>query len=274
MSRSPLRLPLDAHSLRDALTAPGLTWRRLDVVAETASTNADLLARAAAGEDIDGAVLIAEHQTAGRGRIGRRWQAAPLASITMSVGIAVKHVPTDAWGWLPLAAGVAVVDAVAAVTDIDAGLKWPNDVLAGGGKLAGILSEASSPNQAIVVGIGLNITMRSDEIDDPGATSLLELGVTAPQRDPLVRQLLRELGTRIAEWRRAGGADARLIADYRARSLTIGSLVRAVLPGDREIVGIARAVDEQGRLRIDANGEIFALSAGDVVHLRPMGRWA
>jgi BirA family biotin operon repressor/biotin-[acetyl-CoA-carboxylase] ligase len=271
MSRDPLRLPLDARSLRDALTAPGLTWRRLDVVAETASTNADLLARAAAGEDIDGAVLIAEHQTAGRGRIGRRWQAAPRASITMSVGIAVKDVPTDAWGWVPLAAGVAVVDAVAAVTDIEAGLKWPNDVLAGGGKLAGILSEVVSPNQAIVVGIGLNVTLRSDEVDDPAATSLLELGVTAPQRDPLVRRLLRELGTRIADWRRAGGADARLIADYRARSLTIGSRVRAVLPGDREIVGIARSVDEQGRLRIESNGQTIALSAGDVVHLRPMG---
>ena len=121
-------------------------WRRVDVVTETGSTNADLLARAAAGEDIDGAVLIAEHQTAGRGRHGRSWSAPPRSQIALSVGVGVGDVPTDGVGlaaagrpvsrWStrsPSAAGVA------------AGLKWPNDVLAGGGKLAGILAEVAAP---------------------------------------------------------------------------------------------------------------------------------
>jgi BirA family biotin operon repressor/biotin-[acetyl-CoA-carboxylase] ligase len=269
MGREPLRPPLDAPSLREGLTGPGTPWRRLDVVEETSSTNADLLARAAAGEDIDGVVLIAEHQTAGRGRNGRGWSGAPRAQVTMSVGVDAADVPTGSWGWLPLAAGVAVVDAVASVTATDAGLKWPNDVLAGGGKLAGILSEVASPKPMIVVGIGLNVTLRADEIDDSVATSLLQLGVAAPDRDRLVRRLLRELGSRIASWRAAGGTDARLISDYRARSLTIGSSVRAVLPGDREIFGMARGVDEQGRLVIESEGQTIAVSAGDVVHLRP-----
>src|SRR6266481_6208741 len=129
MSTKDVPPALDAVSLRDALAGPGLRWRRLDVVERTGSTNADLLARAAAGEDIAGAVLIAEHQTAGRGRNGRVWSS-PRAQLTMSVGVEGGDVPIDTWGWLPLAAGVAVVDAVAAVAGVKAGLKWPNDVLA------------------------------------------------------------------------------------------------------------------------------------------------
>ncbi len=263
---------LDAASLRESLTGPGLPWRRLDVVDETGSTNADLLRRAAAGENIDGPVLIAEHQTVGRGRIGRTWSAAPRAQVLLSVGVDVAYVPTDVWGWLPLATGVAVVDAVAAVARVEAGLKWPSDVIAGGGKLAGILASVAASSSVVVVGVGLNVTLRAGEIPDPGATSLLDLGAAAPDRDRLVRQLLRELGARIASWRGARGADARLFADYRARSLTIGSRVRAQLPGDREIVGTAVSVDEQGRLQIVTDGETVAVSAGDVVHLRPIRR--
>jgi BirA family transcriptional regulator, biotin operon repressor / biotin---[acetyl-CoA-carboxylase] ligase len=250
------------------LTAP---WRRLDVVTETGSTNVDLLARAAAGEDIDGAVLIAEHQTAGRGRGGRGWAGVARSQIILSVGIGASQVDSAAWGLVPLAAGLAVLDMLDAVGGIDAGLKWPNDVLVGDRKLAGILAEVASPNPLIVVGIGVNITLRAEEIDDAVATSLTQLGVENPDRDRLVRVLLDGLGARIASWRNAGGPDAALLADYRARSLTIGSRVRAILPGDREIVGVARDIDEQGRLRIDADGTAVEVSAGDVIHLRPVG---
>jgi BirA family biotin operon repressor/biotin-[acetyl-CoA-carboxylase] ligase len=89
MDRDALRTPLDVAALRAELVGTGLGWRQLDVVAQTGSTNADLLARAALGADIDGAVLIAEHQTAGRGRQGRGWSATPRAQITMSVGVSV-----------------------------------------------------------------------------------------------------------------------------------------------------------------------------------------
>jgi BirA family biotin operon repressor/biotin-[acetyl-CoA-carboxylase] ligase len=267
-----LRAPLDAQSLRGIVLGPPSPWRRLDVIPETGSTNADLVSRAMAGEDIHGAVLIAEHQIRGRGRNGRKWSAIPGAQILLSVGVATHGVPTHLWGWLPLAAGVAVADAVLAVSGIDARLKWPNDVLADGGKLAGILAEAVPTRAAIVVGIGVNVTLRSAEVPDVGIASLLELGIEAPDRDRLTRRLLLDLGGRIAEWRQAGAGSSKLIVDYRARSATIGSRVRATLPGGGRVVGMARDVDDQGRLVIDADGQPVAISAGDVVHLRPDGQ--
>lgn len=269
MHRDQLRLPLDAVSLREALTGHDLPWRQLDVVAETGSTNADLLARAAAGDDIDGSVLIAEHQTSGRGRGGRTWLGVPSALITMSVGVSTRGVSSETWGWVPLMTGVAVVDAVAAVTGVRAGLKWPNDVLVGDGKLAGILAEVATPAPVIVVGVGLNVTLQPDEIAAPGVTSLSALGLDA-DRNTLVRNLLGKLAARMWHWRDAGGADAALMADYRACSVTIGSRVRALMPGDRDIVGDAVAVDEQGRLCIDVGGAIVPVSAGDITHLRPV----
>ena len=257
---------LNPDALRAQLPPP---WRRLDVVDETGSTNADLLARAAAGEDIDGAVLIAEHQTAGRGRHARSWVGTPRSQVAMSVGIDGGDVPVDAWAWLTLATGVAVVDTVAAETAVAANLKWPNDVLAGDKKLAGILSEVAAPKPLIVVGVGLNVAF-TGEAPDPAATSLTDLGVAAPDRHRLVFRLLTELGERITAWRSAHGADDRLLSDYRDRCQTIGAQVRVVLPGDREIVGVARSIDDRGRLCVESEGETLAVSAGDVVHLRPI----
>ncbi|MFV9634038.1 biotin--[acetyl-CoA-carboxylase] ligase [Mycobacterium neumannii] len=260
--------PLDVAALREQVFAGSRAWRRIDVVAETGSTNADLIARAGGGDDIAGAVLIAENQTAGRGRRGRSWSAVPFTQITMSVGLDAAGVPSSAWGWLPLATGVAVVDAVAD-TGVTAGLKWPNDVLAGGGKLAGILAEVAGGQQAVVLGVGLNVSLRGEDVGVEGATSLVDLGVPAPDRQRLVVRLLHELGNRVDSWAQAAGADAGLAADYRARSLTLGQRVRALLPGDQQVVGVARDVDEQGRLVIDADDRSVTVSAGDIVHLRP-----
>jgi BirA family transcriptional regulator, biotin operon repressor / biotin---[acetyl-CoA-carboxylase] ligase len=271
--RDQLRTPLNAAALRAELIGTGLGWRHLDVVEQTGSTNADLLERAAGGTDIAGAVLLAEHQTAGRGRHGRGWSASPRAQITMSVAVSVVDVPVTGWGWLPLATGVAVVDAVTPLlpgTGVRVGLKWPNDVLAGSGdttgKLAGILAEVARP--VVVIGLGLNVTQAPDEVDGPGATSLLDLGVAAPDRDRLVVAVLRELGGRIVAWQAARGADWQLAADYRARSLTIGTRVRAQLPGGKDIVGTASGIDDHGRLCLETGTETVVVSAGDVVHLR------
>jgi BirA family transcriptional regulator, biotin operon repressor / biotin---[acetyl-CoA-carboxylase] ligase len=241
-------------------------WR-IDVVSETGSTNADLLARAAAGEDIDGAVLMAESQTAGRGRNGRSWSTPPGSQIALSAGVGVGSVPSEAWGWLPLLTGVAVVDAVAEVAGVAAGLKWPNDVLVGTGKLAGILAEVAAPQPVVVVGLGINVT----EAPDPVATSLAAHGA-AVDRTVLADVVLRQLAARIAAWRAAQGADAALSADYRSHSVTIGQRVRATLPGDRAIEGVAADVDNLGRLRIDTGTEITTVSAGDITHLRPAGQ--
>jgi BirA family transcriptional regulator, biotin operon repressor / biotin---[acetyl-CoA-carboxylase] ligase len=270
MDRDSLRAPLDVVVLRDGLVGPGLPWRQLDVVGETGSTNADLITRAEGGADIDGSVLLAEYQNAGRGRHGRQWSAPPRAQIALSVGVGGNSVPRSGWGWLPLATGVAVADALTALGgSFDVGLKWPNDVLANGGKLAGILAEVAAPTSAIVLGLGLNVTLTADEAPDPVATSLLTLGSSVTDRNTLARRILRELAVRIDAWRAAGGADAALIADYQRYSLTLGSRVRASLPGDREVIGIARAIDETGRLCVDTGGQTVAISAGDITHLRP-----
>ena len=162
-----------------------------------------------------------------------------------------------------MAVGLAVVDAVEAM-GVQAALKWPNDVLAGDGKLAGILSEVAG--QTIVVGVGLNVTLRADEVGEPLVTSLPDLGIADPDRTALAAELLRRLGERVAGWR---ANDQRLMDEYQSRCTTIGSPVRAVLPGGREIVGTAIWVDDQGRLRIETDSEVVAVSAGDVVHLRP-----
>jgi BirA family biotin operon repressor/biotin-[acetyl-CoA-carboxylase] ligase len=180
-------------------------------------------------------------------------------------------VPRTGWGWLPLATGVAVADALAAVAGVSAGLKWPNDVLVDGGKLAGILAEVAAPASTIVVGLGLNVTLGAQEAPDPAATSLLLLGAAPQDRLALTRRILRELAARIDAWRTAGGADAALIADYQRYSRTLGTRVRATLPGEREVVGLARGVDELGRLQVDTGADVVTVSAGDITHLRPSG---
>jgi len=264
-----VRPALDVALVRHDLVGPGRPLTRLDVVETTGSTNVDLLARHAAGEDIDGAVLIAEHQSAGRGRNGRAWSTPPRSQIALSVGIAARGVPTTAWGWVPLLTGVAVVDAIRSTAGVDAKLKWPNDVLVGEQKLAGILAEVAAPDPVIVVGVGLNVTLTADEAPDSRATSLLMLGSTMLDRSALLGSVLAELTMRIDRWRAAGGPDATLVADYRSRSLTLGTRVRVSLPGDREIVGLATDLDESGQLSIDTGAQTVTVSAGDITHLRP-----
>jgi BirA family biotin operon repressor/biotin-[acetyl-CoA-carboxylase] ligase len=244
-------------------------WRHIDVVEETGSTNADLLAHASAGEDIGGSVLLSDFQSSGRGRHGRNWSAPPRSQISMSVGVPTDGVASDAWGWLPLLTGIAVVDVLAPVCPVPVGLKWPNDVLAGPGKLAGILAEVAAPSPCIVVGLGLNVSLSAQEAPDPRATSLTLLGAADVDRTALAAAILDALANRIRRWRASGGADDALVADYRSRSLTLGTEVRATLPGDRAIVGVANDIDSFGRLVITHDGATTTVAAGDITHLRP-----
>ena len=147
-------LSLDVTGVSAGLVRPGSLWRAVRVVAETGSSNADLLAAAGAGA-AEGTVLVAEAQTMGRGRLGRRWASPPRAGLTFSVLLRPAGVPAALLGWLPLLAGVAAAAAVSAVAAVDATLKWPNDVLAGEQKLGGILAERAGT--AVVVGIGINV---------------------------------------------------------------------------------------------------------------------
>jgi len=258
--------PLDATAIQ---AEAGADWR-VEVVAETGSTNADLAARAQAGENVAGVALFTEDQTEGRGRQGRTWSAVPRSQILVSIGVDTTNVPSETWGLLSLATGVAAVEAVAEVSGVQAALKWPNDVLVGTGKLAGILAEVAAPgggSPVIVVGIGLNVSLAADELPDPAAVSLLSLGVAQPDRQRLAVALLNRLHARIAEWRVGGNVE--LLAVYRKHSSTLGQSVRAELPGGREVVGQATDIDGNGALVIDSADGVVAVSAGDVIHLRP-----
>jgi BirA family transcriptional regulator, biotin operon repressor / biotin---[acetyl-CoA-carboxylase] ligase len=260
--------PLDARALRTALVGP---WAQLDVVERTGSTNADLLAAATAGAP-DRTVLVAEHQDAGRGRMTRSWVSPPGTGITVSVLLRPTGVPQSRFGWLPLLAGLAVLDAVRDCCPATAGLKWPNDVLLGAQprKVAGILAEvADAQPPAVVIGIGINVAAAPP--DQPFATSLAAEGGSAERADVLVA-LLSHLAAREGEWRERRGDPerTRLRAAYRAACSSLGSEVRVELPGGTVITGIAEDVDPDGRLLLlDPTGHRRAVAAGDVVHLRP-----
>ena len=302
------RPPLRAVALRQALTAgPSSAWRSLDVVTETGSTNADLAERARAGEP-EGAVLVAEVQNAGRGRRDRTWTAPPRAGLAVSVLLrpGTHAVPADRWSWLTLLAGVAVTDALIRVCGLPATLKWPNDVLVpipGStefGKVAGLLAEVvltdgpgddgSGPapgatGSAVVIGLGLNVSQDVDELPVPTATSLKLAGSAITDRDTVLRAVLRSLADRYRDFTETASITAPpaaapvwstgLAAVYRERCSTIGQLVRAHLPDGTTLEGLADGVDDEGRLLVREQPEgpgrqVHALSAGDVVHIRPI----
>lgn len=284
----PRRDPLDLPALRRDLLAPAGPLARLDVVEESGSTNADLVdaVRRAPGEWPAPAALVAEHQTAGRGRAGRGWQTPPRAALTVSVLLRPRLEPARL-GWLPLLAGLAVARAVDDAGVPGAAVKWPNDVLlpatddaAGLGpfrKVAGVLAEVvpaldgqGPAAAAVVVGVGLNVDQSAAELPVPTATSLALEGARA-DRDALLGTLVRELVGVVADLEAArGDADAAgLAARYAAASATLGTAVRAELAGGRDVVeGEAVRVAADGALVLATAGGERTVTAGDVHHLR------
>jgi BirA family biotin operon repressor/biotin-[acetyl-CoA-carboxylase] ligase len=243
-------------------------WTSVGIVERAGSTNADLLARGGP----EGQVLVADEQTAGRGRMGRSWVSQPGASLTFSVLIRPLPVPPARRGWLPLLTGVAVATAVRSVAGVPATLKWPNDVLAGDRKLAGILAEQSG--DAVVIGIGVNVATPADALPvSPSglpATSLLAEGADVA-RDVLLVETLRQLEGFYLPFRADPDPEpSGLLAAYRALCATLGRQVRVELPGGNVLTGRAQDVDADGRLAVreaDATSAT-SVSAGDVIHVR------
>ena len=267
-----VRAPLDPAALRRALARPGGLWRAPEVVESTGSTNADLLARALAGEP-EGAVLAAEEQRAGRGRMGRTWTSPPRAALTVSV-LLKPAVPPARRGWLPLLTGVAVATAVTQVAGVETRIKWPNDLLAADAKLAGILAEAAG--DAVVVGIGLNVSTEPAELPSPQPPAGCPPPRCRGRRDRAGPRgtparhpgRTRALVPGLAAGRRRPGPQ-RAAPEYIRWSATIGRTVRAELPGGQALSGPVAGVDSDGRLlvRVSSGSEV-AVAAGDVVHLR------
>ncbi|MFE5480006.1 biotin--[acetyl-CoA-carboxylase] ligase [Nocardia sp. NPDC056541] len=257
------RAPIDVRGLR---SSPGLSfYDRIDVVESTGSTNADLVARAA-DPSADRQALLAEEQVSGRGRHARAWVSPPRAQISLSILVRLPGIDPAALGWLPLLTGIAVVDALRGTAGVAPELKWPNDVLLDGRKLAGILAEVAATGiaPAVVVGIGMNVDLAESELPVAHATSLSLAGATDVDRTALVAAILAEFSRRFTAWERSGWATVDLVAEYRERCATIGMEVRAELPGGTVLTGVASDVDDTGRLLIGER----AVSAGDVSHLR------
>lgn len=211
----------------------------------------------------EGTVVVAEEQTAGRGRRGRGWDSAARAGLWWSL-LLRPTVPVDRIGWLPLVVGVAVARALRARAGLDARLKWPNDVLIDDGKVAGILAERLADG-AVVVGVGINVDQPADELPAGGA-SLRMLGHVI-DRTQLLVDVLEQVASIYRSWN--SGAD--MGQAYADLSLTLGSEV-SVDPGARSIAGLAVRLGTSGELVIrDSAGVEQVVSAGDV-SLRHMPR--
>ncbi|MGW6535964.1 biotin--[acetyl-CoA-carboxylase] ligase [Streptomyces sp. NPDC055051] len=268
------RPPLNARALRQALLLPDGLWTSLDVVPTTGSTNSDLAARA--GELPEGAVLVAEEQTSGRGRLDRTWSAPARSGLFLSV-LLKPDVPVHRLGWLPLLTGLAAATGLVKAAGVDVSLKWPNDLLVKVGdeerKAGGILAERAGEH-GVVIGLGVNVSLRADELPVPAAGSLLLADAVSTDRDTLLRAVLRSLADWYGAWTRAGGDPeaSGVRAAYAAGCATLGHRVRADLPGERTLEGEAVALDGDGRLVVATEGGgTEAVGAGDIVHLRATG---
>lgn len=235
-------------------------------------------------------VLVADAQDAGRGRAGRTWVTAPGTALTCSV-VLRPAVPPAALAWVTLLAGLAVAraggDALGGRAAL--GVKWPNDVLVLGAgaddvdgwgrdrKVAGILAETvpgvPGVPGAVVLGVGVNVAQRADQLPVPWATSL-HLAAGDDAAGPAVEDVLTAVGTRLAavlsRWEAAGGdaEAAGLAGEVRAACVSLGRGVRVDLPGGSTLAGTATGIDREGRLLVDAGGEIRPVAAGDVAHVR------
>ncbi len=262
------REPLDGAALRAALVRPGTPWTAVDLRTQTGSTNADAVAAGRAGA-AEGLLVLAERQSAGRGRLGRSWESPAGAGLALSV-LLRPVVPVSGYGWLPLLTGVALATAVRRHTGLDARLKWPNDLLIDGRKCAGILAEAvpdgGGVGSAVVIGVGLNVSLRADELPRPDATSLALAGAPDLDRQALLLAILDVFAQWYRRWQDAGGDPVAcgLRTEYLSGCATVGREVSVALPGAAPLTGLASGVDVDGRLVVAGR----AVAAGDVVHVR------
>lgn len=281
----PPRHRLDAALVQDLLRAPTGIAARVVVLGEVGSTNTYLVeeARAQAHAWPLPSLVVADHQTQGRGRLDRAWQTPPYTALTCSLLLA-PGTPRDTWGWLPLLTGLAASRAVSATTGVQVLTKWPNDLLVeapdgedmlGWGalrKVGGILTEVVD-DERVVVGLGLNVLQTADELPVPSASSLWLSGAS-PSREMLLTALQESLADVVRQWRDGDGDAfaAGLGSEVEARMATIGREVRVLVPGGKEVRGTAVGLGADGSLVVElVDGERCEVRSGDVSHVRTVG---
>lgn len=243
-------------------------WVEVEHHASLPSTNARALQAARPG-----LVVLADHQTAGRGRLDRGWESPVGRSLLMT---ATVPVPATGAGWLPMLAGLAVARAVREVAGVRAVLKWPNDVLLPDDddrKVCGVLCElggGAAADPVVAVGIGLNLSQGRDELPVPTATSLALAGAADLDGTAVAGAVLHHLAV-LHHALEVGGDEAAAAREaYRGSCATLGRDVRLQRAGAPDVVGTAVDLDDDGRLVLEtAAGERTAWAAGDVVHARP-----
>lgn len=257
------RTALDLPVLLAELEALGWKGPIPTILDTTESTNSDVARLAQAGA-AEGSCIVAEHQSAGRGRLDRQWVSPQWAGLWMSVLVRPADMPRSRWPWLPLLAGLATAQAIRQVSGVPAEVKWPNDLVVvdhSSRKLGGILSEAHA-DDAVIIGIGLNVSMTPAELPIPTGTSLTLEGGRA-DREALLAAVLSNFAACLARWR---AGDAQLFVDYRELCASIGRVVEASLPGEVVVHGLVLDVDDDGQLLVDDGTTTVMVTAGDVIH--------
>lgn len=249
--------PLEPSVVAARIRALGGTWPEPIVRSSVDSTNTAL---AALPGHTDGLCVVADEQTAGRGRLDREWVSNAGAGLWMSVRISLSGVPVDRWPLLSMVAALAARQALAEACGVDAGIKWPNDLLVGGRKIGGLLTEVV--DSVAIVGIGINVMWTRDALPFAEATSVLIEGGRA-DRTELLAQLLVAFEHSLPGWR---SADPAVIDRFREACLTVGRGVTVHLPGGQNLTGIASAIDDRGQLVVVDGSTPVSVSAGDVIH--------
>ena len=267
-----MREALDSQLVKAALITAPNPWQMVDIYASIDSTNLEALRGPRPWR-----VVVADYQSAGRGRLARQWRAPAGTSIAVSAVVPVPVGRESDLGWLPLLSGMAMRSALADVSHVASRLKWPNDVMvqertatpgAPWLKISGVLCEMAPSGDLAVIGAGANIVQERSELPVESATSLAMCGAADIRREDLIVRYLQELADLHRAWWTGGAGLEVLRTSYRASCLTIGLEVDVHQPDGRVARGTATAVDDVGRLVVAGGGASRAHAAGDVVHVR------
>ena len=273
--------PLALNDIQSTLSTTSL-GQRLYLHDDLGSTNSEASALAHAGAP-HGTVVVAERQSAGKGRRTRSWYSPPGANIYCSIvvrGKGQKHTLAEWLSWVPLISALAVSDAVHSVASVPLRLKWPNDLLFHERKVGGILCESShvsADDPVVIIGIGLNVNLPQESFPDElrlMATSLVEISGRPIDRNRLIAQLLAEIEQGLEELGSHGPDRLRLA--YMSRCHTLGKPVRVILGKDQELQGRAESISADGALQVrprpDSSSSprpsLIDIHAADVIHLR------
>ena len=256
-----------AAVILDGLDAAVRAELRLEIAAEVDSTNEVVKRRCTSGADIHGLALLADRQSAGRGRLGKPWFSPPDSNLYLSLGWRFDSDTCDLAG-LSLAVGCAIAEQLQDSMGVDIRLKWPNDLYIAGMKVGGILIDivpASGEGWQLVVGVGLNVAMpRTDAIDQPWTDLAAHLKVP-PSRDDVAGDVLLALTSMLSDWPTAGFLSWREV--WQRRDFLVGNEV-AVQHNGAALVGVAMGVDSTGALTVDTDSGVVSVHAGEASMLR------